>query len=130
MTASSNVEMVLYRYRDRQVEEIWDARPQEAVKSMRLHLDTYPITKFTPCGCWIDLGVGGKKFVNLNAYRKWAHDTREGAMKSFIARKKRQVIILRSQLVAAEAALFLRDTEAQRLHQGRLKFEDGDANAF
>ncbi len=128
MTSSSNVEMVLYRYRDRQVDEIRDARPHEAVRSMKLYLDTYPITKFTPCGCWIDLGVGGKKFVNLNAYRKWAHDTREGAMKSFMARKTRQVAILRNQLVAAEAALCLKDTEALRLHQGMYQFAENSAN--
>jgi hypothetical protein len=121
--------MVLYRYREEQVEQIYDPRPREAVKAMRLYLDSYPIIKVTRCGCWIDLG-SVKKFVNLEKQKKWAHESLEEAMNSFIARKKRQAFILRAQLVRAEAALFLQEEDAQRLYQGMFQFRKDPPNGF
>jgi hypothetical protein len=120
---------VLYRYREEQVDQIYDPRPREAVKAMRLYLDSYPILKFTRCGCWIDIG-SRKKFVNLDKNKKWAHDSLEDAMISFIARKKRQAFILRNQLVRAEASLFLKAEDARNLRMGMYQFQEDPSDGF
>lgn len=114
---------VLYRYREMQMDEIYDTRPIEASKAMRLYRDSYPVIKRTKCGCWIDLGYGRKKFVNLDARRKWAHESLEDAMKSFAARKNRQITILRHQLLKAQAAVFLKAEDAHSLRMGMFHFE-------
>jgi hypothetical protein len=127
---ADNVEMVLYRYVERQMDEIYDTRPPHASRSMRLYLNSYPIIKFTPCGCWIRRYGDVKKFVNLNAVRKWAHPTKEEAMKSFEARKKRQVLILRNQLLRAEASLYLKAEDAMPLRQGMYQFPEDPTDGF
>lgn len=130
MEKQAKVEMVLYRYREGQVGEIYDTCPKEAAKAMRLYLDSYPVIKSTPCGCWIDLGWGRKKFVNLNAQRKWAHESLDDAMQSFVARKNRQVLILRHQLVKAEAALCLQAKDSQRLRMGMFQLQQDPTDGF
>jgi hypothetical protein len=129
MQETQNKVELLYRYREEQVDQIYDTRPREAVKAMRLYLDSYPIIKFTRCGCWINIG-SRKKFVNLDKNKKWAHDSREDAMISFIARKKRQAFILRNQLVRAEAALFLKEEDAQPLRMGMYQFQEDPPDGF
>jgi GR25 family glycosyltransferase involved in LPS biosynthesis len=106
----------LYRYREEQVEEFWNDQPSEAALSMRLYLHTYRVLKHTPCGCWIDLRMNMRKFINLTANKKWACPTLEEAMESFMARKKRQVHILRNQLLRAEASLHLNSAKALPPH--------------
>lgn len=115
------MEKVLYRYHEIQSAEFWSSDPKEAAEAMRLFLDSFPVIKDTPCGCWIDRGYGIKKFVNLKAVRKWAHETPEDAMKSFIARKNRQIRILKNQLLRAEAALHLKDVKPTLMRKGTLK---------
>lgn len=60
----------------------------------------YPVTRRTPKGAWI-----GGKFVKLNARKKYACETLEDAIESFIARKEKQVKILTAQLETAKLAL-------------------------
>jgi hypothetical protein len=120
----------LFRYREEQMDDIRSDNPREAVRAMRLYLDSYPIIKHTPCGCWIDIGCDRKKFINLDARRKWAHASLEDAMKSFSARKKRQVTILRHQLLKAEASLFLKAGDADRLVQGMYQFQEDPTDGF
>lgn len=74
---------------------------------MLLHT-TYPIIKRTKCGAWIDYW-GSKKFVNLEARKRFACLTAEEALKSFQARKRRQISILKHRLAEAEAALTLKE---------------------
>ena|SRR5579859_1185210 len=107
----------LYRYSEQQVEEMWSHHPQIASQAMRLYLNAYLVIKETPCGCWIAWGYGDKKFVNLKANKKFAHLTPEEAMESFKARKKRQIAILRGQLLRAEAALYLQPEKAIPLNK-------------
>jgi gamma-glutamylcysteine synthetase len=54
---------------------------------------------------WIGLYSDQKKFVNLTARKQWACETEKLALRSFIARKNRQVHILHSQLAKARQAL-------------------------
>jgi hypothetical protein len=65
---------------------------------------TYPITKITPCGAWIDI-YGRKRFVNLQARKKFACKTKEDAMISFLARKAAQERILSAQLKNVQTAI-------------------------
>jgi hypothetical protein len=121
---------ILYRYREAQMDEIHSDDVRAASKAMRLYLDSYPVLKHTRCGCWIALGYGRKKFINLDARRKWAHKSLEDAMKSFAARKKRQVTILRHQLLKAEASLLLRAEDAQNLRMGMYHFQEDPSDGF
>lgn len=58
----------------------------------------YPIQKRTACGAWIQLGYENKKFVNLKAHKQYASETPETAWICFLARKRRHLAILQSQL--------------------------------
>ncbi len=121
---------LLYRYREAQMDEIHSDDIRAASKAMRLYLDSYPVLKHTRCGCWIALGYGRKKFINLDARRKWAHASLEDAMKSFTARKKRQITILRHQLLKAEAAVFLKAEDAHSLCIGMYHFPEDPTDGF
>lgn len=114
---------VLYRYREMQMDEIHSDDVRAATKSMRLYRDSFPVIKHTKCGCWIDLGYERKKFINLDARKKWAHPSLEEAMKSFVARKKQQIVILRHQLLKAEAAVYLKAEDAHSLRMGMYHFD-------
>ena len=81
-----------------------------------LRLIRYPVIKRTPCGAWICMGVflGGepfdcshKRFVNLKATKRFACETEEEALYSFMARKTRQISILTRQLRQAQEAFSL-----------------------
>ena len=67
-----------------------------------LYLDTFPVTKRTAKGCWIDV-YGEGKFVLDGDGKRYAYATKELALASLIARKRRQCAILRHQLKEAEA---------------------------
>jgi hypothetical protein len=71
-----------------------------------VHLDLYwyKIIKRTPRGAWIQVGFD-KKFILLNARRKWAHETKADALESFRHRKLNQIAILKHQLFVAKEAL-------------------------
>lgn len=81
-------------------------------------LDRFRILKETPKGAWINMNTdpmwGGsieKKFVLLRdcygrpTRKRWACETIQDAVKSFIARKEHQVGHLTNQLAQAQAAL-------------------------
>lgn len=57
----------------------------------------FPILKTTPKGVWIN-NYGPKRWVRLDAHKRFACPTKEEAMESFKARKKRQRSILKAQL--------------------------------
>jgi hypothetical protein len=64
----------------------------------------YPITKVTPKGKWIDI-YGGRKFILNDSRKRYACETLELAVKSFKARKHRQISILAAQLSRVENEL-------------------------
>lgn len=66
----------------------------------------HPVISATPTGVWIDV-LGRKRFVKLNARKRYACPTEAEALESFRARKRRQIRILKHNLAAAEAALWL-----------------------
>lgn len=71
-----------------------------------LSCEVFQILKKTPKGVWIEdwRRVGGKRFVLLSAHKQFACETKEKALESFLARKKRQGAILRGQLEACYEA--------------------------
>ena len=89
--------MTFYRYESTR----WES-------GISLTLYSYPVTKQTPCGVWLELLYGGgKRFVLTSARKRFACPTKEEALESFKARKRRQVRILRARLDEAERALTL-----------------------
>jgi len=67
----------------------------------------YQVIRVTPKGCWVSDFYGSKPRFVLNQSRKrFAWATKEDALVSFIARKRRQIRIVRAQLGNAENALF------------------------
>jgi len=94
--------MILFRYHEARFSE----------RCLMLIKEEFRVIKETKCGVWIDY-YGRKKFVNLYARKVFACRTEDEALKSYHARKRRQVSILRHQLAQAEAALKLNPTDCQ-----------------
>jgi hypothetical protein len=65
----------------------------------------YPIVKVTRKGAWLDVGLSKNRFVLRDGNKRFACPTRQEALQSFVARKLRQISILRAQLSGAEDAL-------------------------
>jgi hypothetical protein len=74
---------------------------------VKLSLHSYEIIKRTKCGAWIGLYPEKSKFINLNARKQWACETKELALVSFIARKRRQTQILYGQYRITQLTLEL-----------------------
>lgn len=72
----------------------------------RLELTWWRVAKRTRCGARLDTG----RFVYLDdsiTRRRWASPTPEEAIASFIARRKRQIMLLKGQLAYARQELAL-----------------------
>lgn len=87
-----------------------------ATSDTTIELEEFRVIRTTPKGVWLahhdlwphDPDVKtGETFVLNGTGRRFAHPTRELALQSFIARKQRQIKILRQQLTRAETALRL-----------------------
>lgn len=74
----------------------------------RVYVSTheYPVTRRTPRGVWLDCH-GLPRFVLAGARKRFACPTREEALESFRARKRRQARLLRDQLRRVEQALLM-----------------------
>lgn len=66
----------------------------------------FVIVRRTPKGAWINV-YGEHKFVNLNAYKKFACATKEDALTSFLARKEKLISIMEARIKHAVAAIYL-----------------------
>ena len=92
-------------------------------------MTTYHVQKRTPCGVWIgcyppefEMNAYWKKFVNLQAFRKWACPTEAEALESLKRRKARQVFIVEHQLSRAKRCLAALDAGLQphrRINDGQ-----------
>ena len=92
---------VAYRYYDVLVGDLAGDTNWTQVK---VYLQDFHIIKKTPKGFWINL-YHRRKFVLFDARKKYACLTKEEALKSFMARKVRQIRILENQLSHARQAL-------------------------
>lgn len=94
-----------FRFEDRHYSQLdWSGEHSHTI--VRVEKREYSVIKTTPKGVWLDLGFGGKRFVRTDARKQWASPTEEAAKKHFIARKNRQIGILRAQIQHVEEALF------------------------
>lgn len=98
ITNTDSIE-VMYRYED-MLESYNHLSPK-----IRVILLKYFVKRHTPKGKWIDMGFGDEKFVLNDSKKRFAHETKEDAIQSFIKRKERQKRILSSQLEHAIDAL-------------------------
>jgi len=88
----------------------------------RVQETIFYLVKETPCGWWVHPDKHHKdkkenpdhlffdheekpRWIGKNNRKKFAYPTREGALKGFMARKRRQIAILSSRLRQAETAL-------------------------
>ena len=71
-----------------------------------LHMYTFEVIRTTPRGKVIS-EYGKDRFVLNDSRKRFAHETKEDALASFIARKNRQISILSCQLDTAKKALNL-----------------------
>lgn len=85
---------------------LWRAYHINWFDEVKVIFEPFPIRKRTPCGAWIYLDVQARShFVNLKANRKFAHETREKALESFIRRRAAIINILEDRLADAQEAL-------------------------
>jgi len=76
-----------------------------------VYLHEYDSIRDTKCGVWILQSGGVKKFVNLEKVKQYASKTPEDAKINFLARKKRQICILESQLIEVKDSILALDTQ-------------------
>jgi len=90
----------LFRYVDNLCYEVF-------VSGTELELKEFLIIKETPKGNWIrEHGMYGKpKFVLKGEGKRFAHETKELALKSFIFRKKSQIRINKEMMKRAKHSL-------------------------
>lgn len=92
----------LYRF-----EDVVYAAPLDAFDNplgegtLKVELRTYRIRKTTPCGAWLDIG----RFVKNSGRKRFAWPTEAEALASFMARKQRQLGILKAQVSRVERAM-------------------------
>lgn len=67
--------------------------------------NTYRVIKRTPCGAWVYMPAGKRKFILDTGTKRFAIADLEEAKTSFLARKRRQLAILRAQIKGIEYAV-------------------------
>jgi len=97
-------EEVWYRYNDMVYAEIDEWGEAYGRGRIEVNLYEYKVIKKTPKGVWLD-NYGFKKFVLKDARKRFACPTKQEALESFIARKKKQLKILKAQMDRAMVAL-------------------------
>jgi hypothetical protein len=128
-----NVE-VLYRYYDHPVYSgsmNLDGDFLSGGINVGINLQAFRILRFTPQGVWINLGHR-ERFVNLRKNKKYAFKcvTTKEALESFLARKAKQISILKSQLDMAVLALKKGKEKAKEEFPGSIQVWLREENLF
>lgn len=116
-----------YRVEDFRYAGGWDADYDCAVGEGRpgYNFLELRVLRHTPKGVWVEGRGNRPRFVLRDAHKRYACPTREDALESFRARKRRQAGILRAQAKNAEQALGCCPTEWRGgglpLHEYRMK---------
>jgi hypothetical protein len=77
---------------------------------IRLRCFEYRVIKHTPRGVWLQQPYcSDKKFMLKNAKKRFAYPTKREALISYIARQKRRLLILGSQIEDSEMGLRVAD---------------------
>ena len=72
-------------------------------------LTPYRVIKKTPKGAWVDCGCDEQKFCLNGGGKRFAHETKELALESYVARKKRQHVINMHRAASAEICIRIAD---------------------
>ena len=80
----------------------------EIYEGMELVWTTWTAVKITPCGAWFECNelFAKRRFALAHSSRS-IHSTKEKALDSLIARKRRHLEILRQQVISADDTLRL-----------------------
>lgn len=114
-------EEIWYRYED----VAYSSYPNEmgdchGPATIAVELREHRVVRRTPKGVWLDLGL--PRFVLVGARKQFAWPTREEALTSFVARKRRQIRIHEAQASRARRALEIAatiDPSVRPLDSGR-----------
>lgn len=101
-----------YRYHAfRESTGIFDSEWSESCGyHIRLSCFEYRVIKHTPKGVWLQQPYRpDKKFVLKDAKKRFVYPTKREALISYIARQKRRLLILRSQIKDSEMGLSVAD---------------------
>lgn len=112
VTTDKPVHEYWYRYRAfRESTGIFDNEWSESCGyHIRLSCFEYRVIKHTPKGVWLQQPYSpDKKFVLKNAKKRFAYPTKREALISYIARQKRRLLILKSQIKDSEMGLRVAD---------------------
>ena len=84
-----------------------DGEYKHSYSSYKVLLREYGVIRETPKGFWIESDdiMLEKKFVRKEGIKKYAAQTKEEALKDFIARRKKQISIFESRLARAKCEL-------------------------
>jgi hypothetical protein len=94
----------LYRYEDAIYSGGVDEWDNPLPGYVRVKLVELEVVKVTPKGVWINR-ARCKKFVLLTARKRYAAPSKEEALKDFLARKNRQLSILKNRVANVEGAI-------------------------
>ena len=78
-------------------------------------LREFPVIRRTPCGAWLRIGLGYKKWTNTVGRKRYAHETKEAALEAFLARRRKQRRILHDQIKVCRKALRVAENHADEL---------------
>lgn len=123
---------VFYRFEDRRY-SVADEWGDHTYTSHEVALLVFPVIKHTKCGVWIGLSWSlhpkvprewdpnhtlfnrGKRFINLQATKRFALPSIAEAAKSYRARKERQISIYKARIAGTERHLEALKSFLQRL---------------
>lgn len=111
---SVNVGDVVYRFEDVRYASLLDEYENQIGRGrVVVEERKYEVSRTTDKGFWIAQFGITFRFVRADARKKFAHESRDDALKSFIARKTRQISILSHQLEDAKLAKY----KAESMHE-------------
>lgn len=98
----------MYRYEERRYAPPLDEFENPIGSgTTEIHLMEFSIVRETPRGAWVSYYGSEPRFVRNEARKRYACRTKEAALASFIARKRRQAEILERQLSGVRALIYM-----------------------
>ena len=109
----SKIGDIWYRYEDIRYAAPLDEYDQAVGRGrLVIELRKFEVNKITPKGVWLAykfgaLTCGDRRFVLLDAHKRFACPTIKEAKESFLARKRKQSRIYKSRMLDAEEAIHM-----------------------
>ncbi len=103
-----------YRFEDRRYANSADQWGYATGSTLQVHLQEFPVISLTPTGAWLEVR-GSARFTKQDVRKRFACPTKQEALESFIARKKRQASIYEARAKGAHEAIYQATSLMQRL---------------